>query len=132
MAGSIRTSLGGRYTLRVYLVRRKKGGNGSRSTAHNAGENLAVSGDGANMPCGNDIAVRAGGVPNELIADGYGRFDGDRLNLFHDPEDAVLGDGSVRSVFRSSMAGLRFPFQLLHAQPHSCPHVTRGHATPFM
>ena len=33
------------------------------------------------------------------------------------------------------MAGLRFPLSTLHAQPHGCPRMTRGHdgaASPFM
>ena len=33
------------------------------------------------------------------------------------------------------MTGLRFPCQLIHVQPHDCPHMTRGYdgsANPFM
>ena len=49
------------------------------------------------MTGGNDTAVRTRGVFDEYLADGYWRFDGGGLNLFHDLKDAVFGDGRVRS-----------------------------------
>ena len=52
---------------------------------------------GVHMTGGNDIAARTRGVFDECLADGYRRFDGGGLNLFHDLKDAVLGDGGVGS-----------------------------------